>query len=291
MAGVSLGEFAEPPFVRLPDPAAVFRGRAERFRALADGHALAPYLTFLAEVAAVQERLAADFHPGLAAISAEDELPPLQRERFAVDAQVMDVGDQLLTALADLEMPQAALDAVTALRSLPLTARKAAFHRVLEDPGPDEVVAEHSFLSAALQVVFSCAAAVLPADDLRPAPEGGCPVCGSPPVASVIVGWPRASGTRYCACGLCGTLWNYVRIKCTLCGSTGGITYQGIEGDDGTIKAECCDSCKRYVKIMQQMKRPELEPLADDVGSLGLDILMREKEFFRGAANPFLLGY
>ncbi len=290
MSGVSLGEFAEPPFVRLPEPPALFRGRAERFRALAGDHALAPYLTFLAEITCIQERLAADFQPRPPAVAADYEIAPLARERFTLDASVMEVGDQLLTAVADLEMPATARDAVAALRSSPLPDRRATFQRVLEDPLPVDVIAEHSFVSAALQVVFTCTAAALPADLLHPCP-GNCPVCASPPVASVMVGWPRASGTRYCACGLCGTLCNYVRIKCTLCGSTGGIMYHGIEGDDGTIKAESCDSCKRYVKIMQRMKRPELEPLADDIGSLGLDILMRDKEFFRGAANPFLLGY
>jgi FdhE protein len=291
MAGVSLGEFAEPPFVRLPEPPALFRGRAERFRALAGDHALAPYLTFLAEIGSIQERLAAGFRPSPPVVAADYEIAPLARERFTVDTSVMEVGDQLLTAVADLEMPATARVAVTTLRSAPLPDRRATFQRVLEDPLPDNVIAEHSFVSAALQVVFTGIAAAIPADVLHPSPTGGCPVCASPPVATLIVGWPRASGTRYCACGLCGTLWNYVRIKCTLCGSTGGIMYQGIEGDDGTIKAETCDSCKRYVKIMQQVRRPELEPLADDVASLGLDILMRDKEFFRGAANPFLLGY
>jgi FdhE protein len=29
----------------------------------------------------------------------------------------------------------------------------------------------------------------------------------------------------------------------------------------------------------------------DDVASLGLDLLVREAGFRRGAANPFLLGY
>ncbi len=33
------------------------------------------------------------------------------------------------------------------------------------------------------------------------------------------------------------------------------------------------------------------DPVADDVASLGLDLLVREKGFRRGAFNPFLLGY
>jgi formate dehydrogenase maturation protein FdhE len=36
---------------------------------------------------------------------------------------------------------------------------------------------------------------------------------------------------------------------------------------------------------------PDADPVADDVASLGLDLLVRETGFRRGAVNPFLLGY
>ncbi len=48
-----LGEFAEASFVRLPQPVALFAARAERLRAVAEGHTLAPYLAFLAEVVTI----------------------------------------------------------------------------------------------------------------------------------------------------------------------------------------------------------------------------------------------
>ena len=99
------------------------------------------------------------------------------------------------------------------------------------------------------------------------------------------------TAARFCACSLCGTLWNYVRIKCTLCGSTKGIGYQEIEGGPGTVKAETCDSCGCYVKILHQHKDPALDPVADDVATLGLDLLVREGGYRRGSFNPFLIGY
>jgi FdhE protein len=107
----------------------------------------------------------------------------------------------------------------------------------------------------------------------------------------MVVGWHGAHGTRYCGCGLCGTLWNYVRIKCALCASTKGIGYQEIEGGPGTVKAETCDSCRGYLKILQQHKDPGVDIIADDVASLGLDLLVHEAGFRRGGVNPFLLGY
>ena len=49
----------EPPFAVLPDPVPLFGKRAVRFKALAAGHDLAPYLDFLAVLAGAQQRLAA----------------------------------------------------------------------------------------------------------------------------------------------------------------------------------------------------------------------------------------
>ena len=54
---VPIGVTAEPPFAKTPDPATLFAARAERFRTLADGHVLAPYLRFLASLSDVQHRL------------------------------------------------------------------------------------------------------------------------------------------------------------------------------------------------------------------------------------------
>ncbi|MDA8050542.1 MAG: formate dehydrogenase accessory protein FdhE [Rhodospirillales bacterium] len=293
-----IGEFAEPSFVRLPDPAVLFRARAARFDALAQAHTLAPYLTFLGTLSAIQARLAESL-PVPAIPPLEDvegaygpAQAPVERTRYAPDEVALASVEALLAALADVAMPEAARQALSRLAAMGAAERAAALVRVLEEPAPSEALAEHSLLSGALQIVFAKMAAGMDADRLQPVAEGtACPVCSSPPLASLIVGWPGARNTRYCACGLCGTAWNYVRIKCTLCGSTKGIAYHGIDGDAGTIKAESCESCRRYIKILYQQKDPALEPLADDVASLGLDLLMREIGFARGAVNPFLLGY
>ena len=86
-------------------------------------------------------------------------------------------------------------------------------------------------------------------------------------------------------------MWNVVRVKCVLCSATGGISYHTIEGKSDTVKAETCDSCRAYVKILYQVNDPALEPLADDVATLVLDVLMAEGGWRRGGHNPFLMGY
>jgi hypothetical protein len=44
-------------------------------------------------------------------------------------------------------------------------------------------------------------------------------------------------------------------------------------------------------QILHQLMDTELEPLADDVASLGLGLFVHETGFARGGVNPFLLGY
>ncbi|MGH6884012.1 MAG: formate dehydrogenase accessory protein FdhE [Hypericibacter sp.] len=292
-----IGEMAKPPFARLPELSDFFLRRARRFQSLAANHDLKPYLLFLANICAIQHgiqdripevRLPA---PERVARAKAHSMPPLDRTGFTPDATFDATLDHLLVSAATFEMPEAARAALRHVSNADAAARAEMVRSALEDSIPIEAIAEHLFVVAALQLHFARLAAQLDAKDLVPVGDGVCPACGGPVVSSIIVGWMEAQGTRFCACALCGTLWNYVRVKCTLCASTKGISYREIEGGAGTIKAEACDSCRSYVKILQQHKDPALDPVADDVASLGLDLLMRETELRRGGMNPFLLGY
>jgi len=188
-------------------------------------------------------------------------------------------------------MPEPAMAALLRTIGADPPTRDATAHAVLVDSIPVEALADHLFVAAALQVDFARLAARLEAQRLVPVGDGACPACGAPPVSSMVVGWPGAETTRFCACSLCGTLWNYVRVKCTLCGSTKGITYRQVEGGDGLVRAETCDNCRGYVKILQQQQDPALDPVADDVASLALDLLVRELGYRCGAVNPFMWGH
>jgi FdhE protein len=292
-----IGDIAAPPFARLPEPESLFARRSERFRALAGGHELKPYLAFLADLCAVQHAIqdglaAADaLPPDAIARAREHAMPPLDRNRFTPDAACDATLDRLLAAIDQCEMPAAARAALAKVRAADAATLAAMMRSVLADAIPVEAIAEHVFVAAALQVHFARLAAQLDAARLVEVGDGVCPACGGPPVSSMVVGWQGAHGSRFCACALCGTMWNYVRIKCTVCGSTKGIGYQEIDGGPGTVKAETCTECRSYLKILYQVTDPLLDPVADDVASLGLDLLVRETGLRRGGVNPFLLGY
>jgi FdhE protein len=76
-----------------------------------------------------------------------------------------------------------------------------------------------------------------------------------------------------------------------VCGSTKGISCQEVAGGLGAVKAERCDECRSYVKILDQRTEPALDPVADDVASLDLDLLVRETGLRRAGVDHFLLGY
>jgi FdhE protein len=294
---IPIGDVATPPFVKLPDPAHLFETRAQRFQKLAEGHELKPYLLFLAGLCDVQHRIGPDLpEPELLdsdalARAREFGMPPLDRNRFLADPVFDATLERLLHLAQAMVKPEAAAGALAHVTSADASKRYEMAYSVLQIAIPFDELAEHGYVAAALQVHFVRLAALLDAARLVPVGDGACPCCGGPPAVSMVVGWLGAHGARYCGCSLCGTLWNYVRVKCTLCASTKGISYQEIDGGAGIVKAEVCTNCHGYVKILQQQKDPGVDIIADDVASLGLDLLVRETGFRRGGVNPFLMGY
>lgn len=294
---VPIGAVAKPPFARLPDPTSLFAVRAERLRALAPSHQLGPYLTFLASLADAQHRIQDGLpEPDVPPLDARErarqfDMPPLDRARFVTESALETTLDRLFDQAVAIDMPEAARGALDAIRRASPSTRDDMVRAVLANAIPTESLASHVFVAAAMQVHFARVAARLDAERLVPVGDALCPVCGGPPVSSVVVGWQSAANTRFCVCALCETWWHYVRIRCTVCGTTKGIGYKEIDGVPSNVQAETCEECHSYVKILHQHKEPSLEPVADDVATLGLDLLVREAGYRRGAFNPYLLGY
>src|SRR5215813_13781550 len=202
---VPIGEIAEPPFVRLPDPSTMFSVRAARLRALAQTHALAPYLQFIAALSDVQhclqDRLAEPDMPADDVLKRAREfaMPPLDRGRFTADATFDATLERLFTLSAAINMPEEARAALARATAADDALRADMVRAVLADSIPVEHLADHLFVAAALQVHFARQAARLDGKSLVPVGDGACPACGGPPVASMVVGWTGAHNTRFCA--------------------------------------------------------------------------------------------
>lgn len=301
-SAVSIGEVAAPPFAHLPDPATLFRKRAQRFAILSEGHELRPYLRFMAGLAEAQHRAQEGLPepvmptPDHLARAREHGMPPLNRAHGvggtgAADEVLAATLDSLFALAPQIDMPPVAREALARVTAASPEAREQMAAMLLLDIVPSEAVAEHVFVAAGLQLHFARMAARLPADRLVPVGEGACPACGARPVSSMVVGWRGAHGTRFCTCSLCSAQWHVVRIKCTLCGTTEGIGFQTIAEGREHLRTETCEACQAHVKVFQQQKEPDVDPVADDVATLALDILMKELGYRRGGANPFLFGY
>lgn len=294
-----IGGVPTPPLAILPKPARLFAQRAERFDRLAEGSNLSPYLQFLAALTRVQARLVEDLPEpetpaeDRIALARAARMPPLDRHALVDDPALAETLDALVKAAREIEMPAQAKLALDALAAATAEDRRWLISNIMDDTIPNDSAAPHLFVAAAVQVHMARLAATLDAEQLVAIRTGVCPACGGKPASSIVTGVMGAEGTRYAACACCQTLWNEVRVKCLSCGSTKGIAFQVVDDGSGEaqIKAESCDECESWVKQMAQNKNPALDPIADDVASLGLDALLKDGKWRRAGFNPFLIGY
>ena len=282
----------EPPYARLPNPVAMFTRRAARFTALAPGHDIADYLVFLGVLSAAQAQVAAALpRPTLpdTSVALANAMPPLTRD-LAAEPGALDALDRLLDALDRADLAEGPEVAVAALAGTDPAERRRLSIAVADGYFELERLAECALVAAALQVWYAAHAAQLDADSLRNVGEGVCPCCGGAPISSTLTEMPQAAtGLRYLTCSLCLSQWNHIRVKCTACGSEKGISYRQVEGSTGEVAAEVCETCRGYAKHLLQTKNPAIDPVADDVASYGLDMMLREDGWRRTGLNPFLI--
>jgi FdhE protein len=294
---------SEPPTVIAPDALTLFSRRAARFEQLAEGHALGDWLRFLAALSRAQQEALRDFPqvplPDRQAIAAarQHAMPPLPAQSWARDP----AWREALAKLLDAVMPQApepARAAFAALRALPAADLESLADRVLRTEFDAEHAVQMPLVGAALQVMWTAAAARLgEAGLLAPLDVPGvCPCCGFLPVASIVQsvgeGDARVANLRYLHCALCNTGWNLVRVKCAACDATEGIAYRLLEGEGlrkpEAVRAETCDSCKSYLKIVYA-EVDTVDPVADDLATLALDMLVDEAGYARAGPNLLLI--
>jgi FdhE protein len=271
-----------PPLV-LPEPSEVFRRRAARLAELARGHASGDWLLALSRLAAAQgvalERAPADA-PGSALAAAV----PLRASGWRLAGSWRAGLGAILAEMRATPLPVPARAAIARLEyAAPSELESFAGALLRGGPGPVDLAAA-PFVAAALQAHFTALASRLDAAAVERSTDG-CPVCGSPPVAAVVLGDDKV---RYVACSLCSSRWHLVRVQCATCRATGGISYLAIEGGPGGVKAEACGTCRTYLKVFYLEQRPGAEPLADDAATLALDLLVAEEGYARGGRNLFL---
>lgn len=281
---------AEPVSFFAPDPAQLFQRRAARLAVLSPASDMAEWLDFVGLLARAQ-------HDALATVGERVPLPVR--------------GDGLLAGLTELpwwwamsegvlKQVAAATDGsvrgtVQALLAQDAAVRAAAARRIAAGELGEADLAAAPLLTAALELGATLVAATSRPEGLSGV-QTDCPVCGSAPVAAVIGATPTgkvAAGAetalRYLHCGWCNSAWHHVRAQCVSCGGSGKVSYRAIEGDNPAWQAETCDECSTYTKLLRRADARDLDPVADDLASLTLDMVLGEAGYRRRGTNPYLL--
>lgn len=266
----------------------LFSHRAERLRQLATGHPLGAYLTFLALLADAQHdalhHLPIPVLPDLAeqALCREHGMPLLSASSRPRDPAWRNGLTIMLQQLRTSELPDAAREAIAGLLQTDGTRLEELADKILAAELDAIAPEKLPFIAAALQVYWVRMTTAMGEHAFGRLEQGGlCPVCGSHPVASIV----HSDGLRYLCCSLCFSQWHLVRVKCSNCESTRGITLYALEGSNGAVTAECCDACNSYLKLLYLEKDRQVEAIADDLASLALDLLLEREGRLRAGPN------
>lgn len=312
----------ETPYFHWPQRSSLFAERAMRLRQLAQGHAMGDFLAFMAELALAQQQALAQVPAGLplpdaGALdrAAERGEPPLSALDWPRDPAWRGGLRQITQALRT-QAPAAVLALLDRLDAASPDWLEQQADRLLAGVLRGLDLGAAPLLAAALQVhwthlVLAVQQAHVTAGRTTGQPfgrlddSGVCPCCGSLPVASITRTSGGALGQRYLHCSLCNTGWHRVRIRCAHCGSGKAISFQSLDlagtasEDDGdaasvraaqaAVQAETCDDCGHYLKIVHTDRDPFVDPVADDLASLTLDLLVAETGQCRHGHNLMLL--
>lgn len=152
-------------------------------------------------------------------------------------------------------------------------------------------------------LVFIMAQTVRPlleklARSLTPLPEGldwlkgYCPICGSWPSISFLVG---KEGQRRLKCSLCSHEWRFIRTECPFCDNNDFQTMEYFFSEQRPYeRAEVCHKCKKYLLSLDIREMTVAPPL--EVAGLSmvyLDIWAQQQGYEPGAIsqwNAFVSG-
>lgn len=300
----------ETPFLHWPQRESVFAEREMRLRQLARGHAMEDYLGFLARIAHQQQGLLKTFPsvplPDAQAAdrAAQAGLPLIPAADWPRDPAWRQVVRDMSRALSQ-EVSGKAAEVLANLADADEVFLERQADALLHGLVTGLDLATAPVVGAALQVYWTHM--LLATRDLhqgqgqpfgRIDDETVCPCCGSRPTASVTRSAGESLGQRYLHCSLCGLQWHMVRIKCPHCLSGKSLAYQSLTGTSGDsdsaaatakVQAETCDDCGTYLKIVHTDRDPFVDPVADDVASVTLDLLVAETGKERHGVNFMLL--
>ena len=104
--------------------------------------------------------------------------------------------------------------------------------------------------------------------------KGYCPICGSPPILSII----GDDGERSLICSFCWHPWSVKRVFCPFCENLDSKTQHYFYGEEEIeLRCDLCDGCKKYIKTFDARKTERMiYPPLEQIASLHLDYKAKE---------------
>lgn len=213
-------------------------------------------------------------------------LPILPRAEFPVDVAA---GVRLVRELlaATSEGPAETRAATAALRERAKDAEWVTGVLLTYASGELEAAASQDDAAGAQQLIFFAGMALRPGLEaaattlstwVSSAWAGAtCPVCGTGPRLAEL----RApDGRRYLHCAFCDFAWQYATTGCPACESqtAEGINLLYVEADRRS-RLDVCETCRTYIKCVDNKEYLGLVPLVEDLLSPHLDLLAAEKGY------------
>jgi len=313
---ITRGSGEPEPFI-WPNRASWFIERSMRLKQLARQEGgLAAYLGLMAELAQAQHLSLQEMPevplptPEALSQAGQHGLPPLAALDWPRNPAWQQALHHILDYLLEAKMTGAQADNIrqllTRIQEMSAVELEVQADQLLAGSVSGVDLAVAPFIGAALQVYW---VHMLSSDPALRAPETYakvnlseqtmCPCCGSVPTTSMVHSFGGMAGQRYVVCSLCGVQWHMPRIRCTRCLHEDGVVYMSLTAPDASeedlehhkpaVLAETCPECQTYLKIIHTEREPFADPLADELASLQLDVLMGEQAYFKHGLNMLLL--
>ncbi len=126
------------------------------------------------------------------------------------------------------------------------------------------------------------------------ASHAGCPRCSGLPQLSYLTdaGETLVSGPRMLLCCRCGESWVYQRMTCPGCGeqTTSKLPIFADAERFPHLRADGCETCKRYLITIDLRKEPAAVPDVDELVALPLDLYVKERGFAKIVPNLMAIG-
>lgn len=140
-------------------------------------------------------------------------------------------------------------------------------HDLLNHPLSHQHLAEHIFITGALQIIYCLTSSQLDPQTLTPQQNNLCPACAGTYLVNIVGDWKGEEKPRLCSCLYCGTLWRSAHFQCTICNAAHSTFHHKYEKDSknillDNILIEACEVCRHDYSQFNQHENSSLNVCA-----------------------------